>query len=71
MDLDLERIAFGSVAGVTGAAIAAGTGRECNQQINLGKKLDEIACQGGRIAQMRRPGGSSGQTTCPFGPVSA
>jgi hypothetical protein len=43
MDLDLERIASGSVVGVTGAAGAAGTGRECNQQINLGEKFDEIA----------------------------
>ena len=42
MDLDLERIAFGSVVGVTGAAVATGTGRERNQQINLGKKFDEI-----------------------------
>jgi hypothetical protein len=43
MDLDLERIAFGSVVGVTGAAVAAGAGRERNQQINLGEKFDEIA----------------------------
>jgi len=43
MDLDVERIAFGSVVGVTGAAVAAGTGRERNQQVNLGKKFDEIA----------------------------
>ena len=43
MDLDLERIAFGSVVGVTGTAVAAGTGRERNQQINLGEKFDEIA----------------------------
>ena len=43
MDLDLEWIAFGSVVGVTGAAVAAGTGRERNQQINLGEKFDEIA----------------------------
>ena len=38
MDLDVERIAFGSVVGVTRAAVAAGTGRE-----HLGKKFDEIA----------------------------
>src|ERR1700760_3581260 len=31
MDFDLERIAFGSVIGVTGAAVAAAAGRECNQ----------------------------------------
>jgi hypothetical protein len=43
MDLELERIAFGSVVGVTGAAVAAGTSRERNQQINLGKKFDEVA----------------------------
>ena len=43
MDLDVERIAFGSVVGVTGATVAAGTGRERNQQVNLGKKFDEIA----------------------------
>ena len=43
MDLDLERIAFGSVVGVTGAAVAAGTGREPDQQINLGEEFDEIA----------------------------
>jgi hypothetical protein len=28
---------------VTGAAVTAGTGRERNQQINLGEKFDEIA----------------------------
>src|SRR3954447_21359297 len=43
MDLDLERKAFGSVVGVTGAAVAAGAGRERNQQINLGEEFDEIA----------------------------
>ena len=43
MDLDFERIALGSVVGVTGTAVAAGTGRESNQQINLGEKFDEIA----------------------------
>ena len=43
MDLDLERTTFGSVVGVTGAAVAAGASREPNQQINLGKKFDEIA----------------------------
>src|ERR1700747_376039 len=43
MDLDLERIAFGSVVGVTGTAVAARAGRERNQQINLGEKFDEIA----------------------------
>src|SRR5262245_25661669 len=47
MDLDLERIAFGSVVGVTGAAVAAGAGRERNQQINLGEKFDEIAGSNG------------------------
>jgi hypothetical protein len=34
---------FGSVVGVTGAAVAAGAGRERNQQINLGEEFDEIA----------------------------
>ena len=43
MGLDLQRIAFGSVVGVTGGAVAAGTGRERDQQINLSKKFDEIA----------------------------
>jgi RimJ/RimL family protein N-acetyltransferase len=43
MDLHLERIAFRSVVGVTGAAVATGTGRERNQQINLGEEFDEIA----------------------------
>ena len=43
MDLDFERIALGSVVGVTSTAVAAGTGRESNQQINLGEKFDEIA----------------------------
>jgi hypothetical protein len=43
MDLGLKRIAFSSVVGVTGAAVAAGAGRERNQQINLGEKFDEIA----------------------------
>jgi hypothetical protein len=41
MDLGLKRIAFSSVVGVTGAAVAAGAGS--NQQINLGEKFDEIA----------------------------
>src|SRR5215472_3361402 len=36
VDLDLERIAFGSIVGVTGATVAARTGREPNQQIKLG-----------------------------------
>ena len=43
MDLDLERIAFGTVGGVTGATVAPGTGRKGNQKINLGKKFDEVA----------------------------
>ena len=43
MDLDLKRIAFGSVVGVTGAAVAAGASGEPNQQINLDEKFDEIA----------------------------
>src|SRR5947209_18130448 len=43
MDLDLERIAFGSVVGVTDAAVAAGAGRKRNQQIYLGEEFDEIA----------------------------
>ena len=43
MDLDLERIAIGSVVEVTGATVTAGTGRERNQQINLGEKFNEIA----------------------------
>ena len=43
MDLHLERIAFGCIIGVTGATVAPGTGRERNQQINLGKEFDEIA----------------------------
>jgi hypothetical protein len=38
MDLDLERITFGDVVGVTGAAVAARTGRERSQQINLREK---------------------------------
>ena len=42
MHLDLERIAFGTVVGVTGPTVAPGTGRERNQQINLGEKFDEI-----------------------------
>ena len=43
MDLDLERIAFGTVVGVTGATVAPGTCRERNHKINFGKKFDEIA----------------------------
>jgi hypothetical protein len=43
MDLDLARIIFGNIVGVTGATVAAGTGRERNQEINLGEKFDEIA----------------------------
>src|ERR1700730_6116362 len=38
MDLDLERIAFGSVVGVTGAAVAAGAGREPWLACALGHK---------------------------------
>ena len=40
MDPDLERITFGAVVGVTGAAVAAGAGRERNQQVNLGEEFD-------------------------------
>ena len=47
MDLDLERIAFRSVVRVTGAAVAAGAGRERNQQVNLGEEFDEIAGSNG------------------------
>ena len=47
MDIHLERIAFGCIIGVTGATVAAGTGRERNQQINLGEKFDEIAGSNG------------------------
>ena len=43
MDFDLERIAHGTVVGVTGSTVAPGTGRERNQKINFGKKFDEIA----------------------------
>ena len=43
MDLDLERITFGTVVGVTGATVAPGTRRKRNQQINLCEKFDEIA----------------------------
>ena len=43
MDLDLERITFGTVVGVTGATVAPGTGRKRDQQIDLGEKFDEIA----------------------------
>ena len=43
MDLDLERITFGTVVGVTGATVAPGTGGKSNQQIDLGEKFDEIA----------------------------
>jgi hypothetical protein len=42
-DLYLEWKAFRIVVGVTGAAVAAGTGRERNQQIDLGEEFDEIA----------------------------
>ena len=42
MHLNLERIALGSVVRVTGTTITTGTGRERNQQINLGEKFDEI-----------------------------
>ena len=43
MDLDVERIAFGSVVGVTGATVAPGTGRKRDQQVDLGEKFYEIA----------------------------
>ena len=43
MNLDLERIALGTVVGVTGATVAPGTGGERNQKINFGKKFDESA----------------------------
>ena len=47
MDFDLERIALGTVLGVTGATVAPGTDRESNQKINFGKKFDEIAGSNG------------------------
>jgi hypothetical protein len=40
MDLDLERIALGTVVGVIGATVAPGTSRERNQKINFGKKFE-------------------------------
>ena len=43
MDLDPERITFGTVVGVTGATVAPRTGRKRNQQIDLGEEFDEIA----------------------------
>jgi hypothetical protein len=43
IDFDFERMAFGSIVGVTGATVAAGTGRERDQQVNLSKKFDEIS----------------------------
>jgi hypothetical protein len=43
MDFDFERMAFGSTVGVTGATVAAGTGRERDQQVNLSKEFDEIS----------------------------
>ena len=43
MDLDLERITFGTVVGVTGATVTPRTGRNSNQQIDLSEKFDEIA----------------------------
>jgi hypothetical protein len=39
MDLDHEWKALGRVVGVNSAAVAAGTSRERNQQIHLGKKI--------------------------------
>jgi len=47
MDFDLERMALGTVVGVTGATVAPGTDRESNQKINFGKKFDEIAGSNG------------------------
>jgi len=43
MDLDLERVTLGNVAGVAGTTVPVGASRERNQQINLGEKFDEIA----------------------------
>jgi hypothetical protein len=43
MDFDFERIALGTIVGVTGATVAAGTGRERSQQVNLSKEFDEIS----------------------------
>jgi hypothetical protein len=43
MDLDLERITFGTVVGVTGATVAPRTGRKRDQQVDLGEKFDEVA----------------------------
>jgi hypothetical protein len=43
VDLDFERIAFGTIVGVTSAAVTAGAGGECHQQIDLGEEFDEIA----------------------------
>ena len=41
-DLNLERIAFGGVVRMGGAAIAAGARRKRRQQIDFGEELDEI-----------------------------
>jgi hypothetical protein len=41
MDLDLKRIAFGSVVGVIGAAVTAGAGRKRNQQTAARQRIDQ------------------------------
>src|SRR5215468_10282861 len=43
MDFDFERMAFGTIVGVTGATVAARTRRERGQQVNLSKEFDEIS----------------------------
>ena len=43
IDFDFERMAFGTIVGMTGATVAPGTGRERGQQVNLSKEFDEIS----------------------------
>src|SRR5437588_6243506 len=42
-DFDLERVTCRSIAGMGGAAVATGTGRQRSEQVDLGKELDEVA----------------------------
>ena len=60
MDLDVERIAFGSVVGMTAPQSPPGQAERLNQSINLGEKFDEIAGPNGALCLSGGPYSLSG-----------